>query len=67
MNAYPKSIQSLLNRIVEGFRHILGGNLVGIYLHGSLAMGGFNPRTSDIDFLIVLKAPLKPETHDPNH
>ncbi len=33
---------------------ILGGNLVGLYLHGSLALGGFDPRRSDIDVLGVV-------------
>ena len=32
---------------------ILGENLVGAYLHGSLAMGCFNPAKSDIDLIIV--------------
>ncbi|KGX91417.1 aminoglycoside adenylyltransferase domain-containing protein [Pontibacillus marinus] len=32
---------------------IIDDNLVGIYLHGSLAMGGFYPNSSDIDILIV--------------
>ncbi|NGZ77165.1 aminoglycoside adenylyltransferase domain-containing protein [Saccharibacillus alkalitolerans] len=33
----------------------LGDQVGGVYLHGSLAMGGFNPSASDIDLLIVLK------------
>ncbi|GGO05036.1 aminoglycoside adenylyltransferase domain-containing protein [Saccharibacillus kuerlensis] len=35
--------------------HVLGDHVAGVYLHGSLAMGGFNPSASDIDLLIVLK------------
>lgn len=42
---------------VEGFQdavqQIVAQNLVGIYLHGSLAMGCFNPQRSDIDLLAV--------------
>lgn len=34
---------------------MLGDNLVGIYLHGSLAMGCFNPERSDIDLLVVTR------------
>ncbi len=34
-------------------REILKGNLVGIYLHGSIAFGCFNPRGGDIDLLVV--------------
>ncbi|MBP1994410.1 aminoglycoside adenylyltransferase domain-containing protein [Paenibacillus eucommiae] len=33
-------------------------NLSGIYLHGSLAMGCFNPSRSDIDLLVVVKRKL---------
>ena len=36
----------------------LGDNLVGVYLHGSAAMGGFNPRKSDIDYLVVVNERL---------
>ncbi|WP_277674581.1 aminoglycoside adenylyltransferase domain-containing protein [Piscibacillus halophilus] len=32
--------------------------VTGIYLHGSLAMGGFNPNRSDVDILVVTKNPL---------
>lgn len=34
---------------------ILGGNLVGVYLHGSAAMGCFNPVKSDLDLLAVIR------------
>ncbi len=36
----------------------MGENLVGVYLHGSLAMGCFNPRTSDVDFIVVISEKL---------
>ena len=39
----------------ERSREILGENLVGVYLHGSLAMGCFNPRKSDLDLLTVVR------------
>lgn len=47
----------LLNAIVKRYTDILRDNLIGIYLHGSLAMGCFTER-SDIDFLVVVKDPL---------
>ncbi|MBK8025092.1 MAG: DUF4111 domain-containing protein [Chloroflexi bacterium] len=56
------SVQPLLDRIVAGFRTVLGENLVGIYLHGSLALGGFNPVTSDVDFMVVVWKPLDDST-----
>ncbi|MBO4872733.1 MAG: DUF4111 domain-containing protein [Lachnospiraceae bacterium] len=49
---------SLINGFVEQSKEILRDNLVGIYLHGSLAMGCFNPRKSDIDLIIVVDRPL---------
>lgn len=41
-------------------RKILGDNLTGVYLHGSTAMGCFNPEESDIDLLVVVKDALSP-------
>lgn len=46
--------QGVLDQAVDLFKEELGDNLVGIYLHGSLAMGCFNPDTSDIDLLLVV-------------
>jgi predicted nucleotidyltransferase len=54
----PEPVRELINNIVEKYREILGDNLAGFYLHGSLAMGCFNPLRSDIDFLVVIKEPL---------
>ena len=34
---------------------ILGENLAGVYLHGSAAMGCFNPVKSDLDLLAVVR------------
>ena len=48
----------LINDFVERSKDILGNNLVGVYLHGSLAMGCFNPQKSDIDLIIVVNEPL---------
>jgi len=45
-------------QIVDLSTGLLKNNLVGIYLHGSLAMGCFNPTQSDIDLLIVVKESL---------
>lgn len=47
--------QSLLNKIVDKSIKIFKENLIGIYLHGSLAMGCFNPDKSDIDLIIVIR------------
>ncbi len=54
----PKNVILLLEEIKNEFEKILGADLVGIYLHGSLSMGSFNPKTSDIDFLIIVNKSL---------
>ncbi|MBR4145003.1 MAG: DUF4111 domain-containing protein [Lachnospiraceae bacterium] len=43
-----------MNEFVNRSKDILKENLVGIYLHGSLVMGCFNPEKSDIDLIIVV-------------
>jgi streptomycin 3"-adenylyltransferase len=50
----PTNISTWVNRIIDSYRAILKDNLVGFYLHGSLAMGCFNPGQSDVDFLAVV-------------
>lgn len=45
----------LTDIFVRRNQDILGGNLVGIYLHGSAVMGCFNSLKSDLDFIIVIK------------
>lgn len=50
--------ERLLNGFVEESKNILRDNLAGIYLHGSLVMGCFNPQKSDIDLIVVVDRPL---------
>ncbi|MBQ7320870.1 MAG: DUF4111 domain-containing protein [Clostridia bacterium] len=52
------NIDRLLREISEAYRQILGDRLVGIYVHGSIAFGCFDPRVSDIDFLVVVDRPI---------
>ena len=58
----PRSVDEQVGRLVVGFRGVLGDNLHGIYLHGSLALGCFNPARSDIDVLVVVDEPLDTDT-----
>lgn len=46
--------EKILKQIVADFVDVLGTTLVGIYLHGSLAMNCYNFKSSDIDFLVVI-------------
>ena len=41
----------------EAAAEAVGGNLVGIYLYGSLARGCFHPGTSDVDVVVVTEGP----------
>ena len=59
-----KEARSRLDDLVRDLQRILGDGLVGVYLHGSLALGCFNPALSDVDLLVVTKAPLSPGQRD---
>ncbi|NIK69675.1 aminoglycoside adenylyltransferase domain-containing protein [Paenibacillus sp. BK720] len=52
---------AFLQQAVSTFRSVLSDNLAGIYLHGSLAMGCYNPEKSDIDLIVVVKDKLSKE------
>jgi predicted nucleotidyltransferase len=51
----------MLERFAGGLAELLGGQLVGVYLHGSLALGCFDPAESDVDFLVATELALGPE------
>lgn len=51
--------QTVLDRLVKLSRETLKTQLVGVYLHGSLAMDCFNPQKSDLDLLVVVKSELE--------
>ncbi|GHO83758.1 aminoglycoside adenylyltransferase domain-containing protein [Dictyobacter formicarum] len=54
----PTATRVQINTFCENLRTILDTQLIGIYLHGSLAMGCFNPTRSDIDMLVVTQQAL---------
>jgi streptomycin 3"-adenylyltransferase len=54
----PVVVRAQVNELVAGLRAVLGAGLVGVYLHGSLAMGSFTLERSDIDVLAVTAEPL---------
>jgi hypothetical protein len=49
----PQSVQLVLNEYLGLVHEALPGLLAGLYLQGSLALGAFNPRLSDIDFITI--------------
>lgn len=51
----------LLTAIRDDFLSILGKNLVGMYVHGSIAFGCFSWEKSDVDFIAVAEKPLPHE------
>ncbi|HID56657.1 TPA: DUF4111 domain-containing protein [Candidatus Poribacteria bacterium] len=51
----PEAVRGQIEEFLTALREILKDNLVGLYLHGSLAMGCFNPKLSDLDLLAVTK------------
>jgi hypothetical protein len=58
-------IDALLAEWVRGVKHILGDQVIGLYLTGSLAYGDFAPERSDIDLQAVVRNPLtEAELHE---
>lgn len=64
-------VNALLRALLAGVRTALGEQLIGLYLYGSLALGDFDPASSDVDFVVVTQSDLPPDaverlraTHD---
>ena len=51
-------IERYLERLVDELRRLLGEGFVGAYLHGSVAMGSYEPGRSDVDVLGVCRESL---------
>lgn len=54
--------KTIMGLISKKYKEILNDNLVGIYLHGSIALNCFNWEKSDIDFIVVINERLSQET-----
>jgi len=52
---YPEPAGSLVESLATGVPDLLGSNLVGMYVYGSLAFGCYNPMRSDVDVLVVTR------------
>jgi predicted nucleotidyltransferase len=57
-----KVIQSEAKTLRTELQRLLDQNLIGIYLHGSLALGGFQPGRSDIDVIVLTAQRIDLET-----
>ncbi len=57
----PHGVDALLDRLQREAAGLLRDNFVGLYVYGSLATGGFDPDTSDVDFIVATRSPLTPE------
>ncbi|MEC0266213.1 nucleotidyltransferase domain-containing protein [Paenibacillus anseongense] len=53
----------MLEQLVLGILRVLNQDVVGVYVHGSLALGDFNRETSDVDFLVATRTELPAEKH----
>ncbi len=58
---YPE-INKTLDLLLTSVSQVLGNQLVGMYLYGSLSSGEFDPESSDIDFLVVTTSTLSDKT-----
>ena len=49
-----------LRELTARLRRVLGANLVGVYVGGSYALGGYEPGRSDLDVAVVVREGLDP-------
>jgi hypothetical protein len=63
LTAYP-DVDALIGRVQARLHEILGGDLVGLYLFGSLVTGDFDLQVSDVDFVAVTRDALDPKQLD---
>jgi hypothetical protein len=57
---YP-DVNEVLDLLHSKASAILGSQMIGMYLYGSLSSGDFNPKSSDIDFAVVTETTLEPD------
>lgn len=55
--------QVVLDRVTVLIKNEFSESLIGIYLHGSMAMGCFNPLHSDIDILVLVQQGHSKDTY----
>lgn len=60
----PQNVRRFVCKLKKEIPKLLEGNMVGIYLHGSLAMGGFHPKKSDIDIIVVTSTAISSQLQE---
>lgn len=55
--------QVVLDKVTELLKRELSVSLVGVYLHGSMAMGCYHPSQSDIDLLVLVKDQVRKDIY----
>ena len=63
---YP-DIDKLLSSLLSHMQRVLGPNLAGLYIYGSLVTGDFDLEISDVDLLAVTPSDIDDEEFEQLH
>jgi predicted nucleotidyltransferase len=58
----PNKVKNAVLNLLNGIKKLIKEDFKGFYIHGSLAMGGYNPSRSDIDVLVVTNESISVQT-----
>lgn len=58
MPRVPHQVSALLSELATELPRLLGKNVVGVYVYGSLTQHAFDPQRSDVDCIAVLRRDL---------
>ncbi len=58
LNNCPIETKMQVSNIKDFLIDNLCGNLIGIYIHGSMCLGSFQPSHSDLDIIVITQTPL---------
>lgn len=58
MARVPHQVSALLDELAAQLPVLLGNNVIGVYVCGSLTQQAFDPRRSDVDCIAVLRRDL---------
>ncbi len=58
----PDDVQIILGDLVRQSKKVLQDRFAGVYPYGSLAIGDFDPASSDLDLVVATSGKLKPGT-----